>query len=479
MRHLVGSLLSGLAAGLLLGCSLSTVGAMDPVEGGKCDTPMQTQKGADGCSECTCNGKTWDCQSDACTASCQAGDKKLADDGCNQCSCGTDGKWSCTTDQKCSMPSCTPGDTKLRDDGCATCKCDATGNWDCPDTACAKCTPGEKLVNGCQTCVCNDTGTDYSCTGPTDGNCGSPQACTPGDKTTESCKTCICNATGSAWDCMASMDPGCGTPQCTPGQGYPAADGCNTCTCLDDGTLACTMKVCDVACPPPNMSNGTCPPEMVYAQNPMTKDCCAYNSKCEAPTGWNYYTRPDCSTATPTTCSDTMADCNAESADGCETDLTSSPLNCGACGNVCMAPPNEVGVCVQGKCVIPNGPTCLYGGVTYAPGEMFEGRDGCTSCSCSLGGDSQASVLCTMSTCNCNSEKEPYRQYVTTAPTECQIIDFMCPENTTTFSDSCGCGCEQSTDCPNEFDCTPDPMTMQTNCDPGLMARCPYSSVTN
>jgi hypothetical protein len=40
---------------------------------------------------------------------------------------------------------------------------------------------------------------------------------------------------------------------------------------------------------------------------------------------------------------------------------------------------------------------------------------------------------------------------------------------------TCGCGCEQSTDCPNEFDCTPDPKTMLDDCDAALMARCPYS----
>src|ERR1700753_149293 len=69
MRHLVGFSLWLGAAGALFGCSLSTVGAMDPVQGNKCDQPAQTATAKGDCTECTCNGATGSCDSSACMAS--------------------------------------------------------------------------------------------------------------------------------------------------------------------------------------------------------------------------------------------------------------------------------------------------------------------------------------------------------------------------------------------------------------------------
>jgi len=438
MRHLVGSsLLSGLAAGLLLGCSLSTIGAMDPVEGGKCDVAMQSKTAADGCTQCVCDGATWDCNGAACMAGCSAGDKKAAADGCNTCSCGMDGKWSCTTDAKCPAPGseCQPGDTKLRDDGCARCECDMSGQWACPDIACSKCTPGETMPDATM------------------------------------CKTCTCSDDGTQWNCMPSMADGCGGSKCTPGEVIPSGDGCNTCTCGADGSLACTMKACD--CPPELDVGGMCPPQMIYALNPLTKACCGYSSKCAAPAGWDLYPTPTC-LPEPTVCASGKADCDGDPANGCETNVMTSALNCGACGSVCMAV-GGTGTCDQGKCVTPEQPTCFYGGVQYAPGATFPSRDGCNACSCILDMKSVPSVACTERACLCDPTTDTYRKYVVTDPMKCELVDLMCPEDTTTFTNDCGCGCEQSTDCPNVFDCT-DPSTMKSYCDPALEARCPYST---
>ncbi len=482
MRHLVGSsLLSGLAAGLLLGCSLSTIGSMDPTDGGKCDVPMQSKTAADGCTQCVCDGKTWDCNSDACTAGCSAGDKKTADDGCNTCSCGMDGKWNCTTDQMCPSPGgeCQPGDTKLRDDGCARCECDMSGQWACPDIACAKCTPGEVTMSTCLSCTCNATGSAWDCTVPTnDPSCSESQVCKPGETMLDDagCKSCTCSDDGTQWDCMPAMGDGCNGSKCTPGDVTPSGDGCNTCTCGPDGSLACTMKACD-ECPPELDIGGMCPPQTIYAQNPMTKACCSYSSKCAAPAGWDLYPTPACAPE-PVVCPTGMADCDGDAANGCETNIMTSALDCGACGSVCMAV-GGTGKCDQGKCITPEQPTCFYGGVEYAASDTFSptfpARDGCNSCGCMLDTQSQPTIFCTTAVCKCDPASETYRSYVATDSTKCKLVDFMCPENTAPFTNDCGCGCEQSTDCPNVFDCTPDPATMRSNCDPALEARCPYS----
>jgi hypothetical protein len=478
MRHLVGfSLLSSLAAGLLAGCSLSTVGAMDPVEGGSCTTPMQTKQAADGCTECTCDGKTWQCNSDACSATCKAGDTKLAADGCNQCSCGMDGKWNCTTDQTCPPSECQPGDTKFSDDGCATCTCSDSGAWACPAIACVACQPGETKSAGCQDCTCAMDGSGWSCAVSTDGACApAPQVCKPGDSMESPCKSCVCNDAGSAWTCEGPMDPNCGVPECTPGETTPAGDGCNTCTCTSDGTLACTTKAC--ACPAPATMGGMCPDAKVWAQNPMTKDCCAYDSKCDAPAGWQLFSTSACSTLTPPTmCSGSTADCDADPTNGCETDILSSSSNCGACGVICLSPEGMMGKCDQGKCVYPGPTTCLYGGVTYSLGQSFSSRDGCNTCGCVALPDATPGLLCTTKACQCNPDTETYHRYVETDAMKCAVLDYTCPDNTAMFTNACGCGCEQSSECPDTFTCTPDPATMKTNCDPTLMARCPYSAV--
>jgi hypothetical protein len=136
-----------------------------------------------------------------------------------------------------------------------------------------------------------------------------------------------------------------------------------------------------------------------------------------------------------------------------------------------------LGTCEKGKCQTPPGRTCLYGGVVHDVGEMFPARDGCNSCACTVDKDSNVFLSCTDNACGCNRSSETFRNYVATDAMKCQVLDFMCPENTTTFVNDCGCGCEQSTDCPNVFDCTPDAMTMKSTCDTALEARCPYSQV--
>jgi hypothetical protein len=55
------------------------------------------------------------------------------------------------------------------------------------------------------------------------------------------------------------------------------------------------------------------------------------------------------------------------------------------------------------------------------------------------------------------------------------VIDFICPQNTTMFQNSCGCGCEQGLGCPDWFDCMPGP---GPGCDTNqIKIDCPYSGI--
>ena len=82
---------------------------------------------------------------------CEDGDTKLADDGCNTCEC-VDGKFACT-EIACGegsasgsgtttsagddgLPPCEPGDEMVAPDGCNTCSCNQQSEWECTDLAC-------------------------------------------------------------------------------------------------------------------------------------------------------------------------------------------------------------------------------------------------------------------------------------------------------------------------------------------------------
>jgi hypothetical protein len=126
----------------------------------------------------------------------------------------------------------------------------------------------------------------------------------------------------------------------------------------------------------------------------------------------------------------------------------------------------------------PNGGTgpvvrCAYAGVGltyYDVGDTFYASDGCNTCVCGAGGQ----VSCTEMICTCDdTEENPNRVYLGSDPNVCSGL-FTCPGFTTSFSNQCGCGCQQSPDCPPYLDCmpradgSPPPCTAQ-------MGKCPYS----
>ncbi|MCB9733180.1 MAG: hypothetical protein H6745_11270 [Deltaproteobacteria bacterium] len=231
------------------------------------------------------------------------------------------------------------------------------------------------------------------------------------------------------------------------GASFRAGDGCNTCTCDPNGTggVACTFLDCGAGC---------------------TVDGVRYPVGASVPGG------------------------------SCEA------CTCGADGEVhCLATP-----CAP----------CRYDGVFYGPGESFPDRDGCNTCTCMSGGevactdmacadgcvlpdgqavpagapvpspdacttcvcDGQGNVVCARddASCACDPASEHNRHYVADAQT-CMVIDLAaCPENTDYFSNACGCGCEQSANCPQWFNCMPSPDGPP--CDVEAIHReCPYSGI--
>ncbi len=165
------------------------------------------------------------------------------------------------------------------------------------------------------------------------------------------------------------------------------------------------------------------------------------------------------------TCTATAA-CAAgcEDADGGARDLGAFwPAGDGC--NVCQCATAGKVECTENSCGVP----CTYGGLQKAPGESFPSVDGCNTCTC----ESDGTVSCTAQACACEPTDEWWRSYVAMTPAECAAIDYTCPSNTTAFENSCGCGCEQNSDCAQQYDCAPPSM-----CDTAkILSDCPFSEI--
>jgi hypothetical protein len=75
--------------------------------------------------------------------------------------------------------------------------------------------------------------------------------------------------------------------------------------------------------------------------------------------------------------------------------------------------------------------------------------------------------------CPCDPAKEWWRKYVSTDVEECKVLKYYCQPYTWYFSNACGCGCEQSDECPEWINCMPPAPQSCTD----LKKKCPYSKV--
>ena len=172
-----------------------------------------------------------------------------------------------------------------------------------------------------------------------------------------------------------------------------------------------------------------------------------------------------CNADTTITCVATSAcDTGCEDSDGNAHDLGAFwPAGDGC--NVCQCVSAGEVSCTENQC----GVSCVYDGQQHPSGSTFPAIDGCNECTCEADG----TVGCTEMACTCNPSAEWYRFYAGTSPAECAVINYTCPDNTTTFANDCGCGCEQSATCEQTYDCTPP-----NTCDTTQIAEdCPYSEI--
>ncbi len=202
------------------------------------------------------------CSGESATGECSQGQTKLAEDGCNSCSCTAEGEWSCTAID-CAEP-CQDGETQPAGDDCNTCTC-MDSRWTCTRKACdppdlpGKC-PEPREPDPDKVCaqvivVAKDPESGACCTygnacvAPegwqtysNEEQCEGESPCEPGETRPagDGCNTCSCTEEGQ-WACTLEF---C-VDECQAGQTKRADDGCNTCTCTSDGSWSCTETACD------------------------------------------------------------------------------------------------------------------------------------------------------------------------------------------------------------------------------------------
>lgn len=261
---------------------------------------------------------------------------RVCDSATRRCVACVPERDTCASDQHCAADShtCVPG--CHADDGCSTA---TAGDAGAPD--------GGVISNGrCDTTThaCVDCVNDEHCP---PGNLCVGHACVLGCTPTSHCpagQTCCPGASGASGACIdLSANPA-------------ACGACTTHCSTPNGTAACERGACATGrCTAPfadcdHQPGNGCETDTVST----VAHCGACNIACETrPNSTPVCTAGSCALA----CSDGFADCDGEITNGCETDLRSSALNCGACRTACEVA-NGTGSCVMGACTVA---TCTDG----------------------------------------------------------------------------------------------------------------------
>ena len=177
-------------------------------------------------------------------------------------------------------------------------------------------------------------------------NCGAcGTSCTNAHGAT-SCQSGACVASCNAgWDdCDGDPTNGCETNLNT-------VDDCGTCgtTCsVANATETCTAGTCGIASCDADYAdcNGNPADGCETATAFNNTNCGTCGNSCMNANGSTQCIDGSCSPS----CAAGFADCNSQSGDGCETDVTTTS-NCGGCGNVCSIP-NATEACSSGACAI-------------------------------------------------------------------------------------------------------------------------------
>ncbi|HEY6723893.1 MAG TPA: hypothetical protein VI197_07670 [Polyangiaceae bacterium] len=439
-------------------------GVCEPCENGR-DCAVDDDCVSDACIDEMCQLKTcndgaqspgetgMDCGGPDCQK-CLPGNGCMGDDDCTSGIC---------TDNVCVEPSC--GDTKRNGEetdvdcggdeceGCATdqaCERDSDCvSGECRDETCAvACATGSGDCDGDNVCETNTT-LDVEHCGACDTVCELPNAtpqCVGGE-----CEILECEPPYE--DCDLDPTNGCEVDlEADP-------DHCGGCfnACVElNGAATCAEAVCGIDC---DTGFDDCDerPEN-GCEKDLTRDvanCGACGEACEAETE-EETVYCDANGCGATICESGLGDCDGDGV--CETELSDSETDCGACGNLCVAA-NGTASCEAGECVVED---CNEGysdcNSEYSDGceaELAVDALNCGECETTCGAD------CNAETGSCNvdegtawcSEGECKVKTCATDHRDCNgDVEDGCEVDYTSDSGNCGgCASAGGRDCSAQF----------------------------
>ncbi len=205
------------------------------------------------------------------------------------------------------------------------------------------CSPG---YGDCDMNPANGCETDLRSSVAACGTCG--HACTVPPNATATCATSTCGFvcnTGYA-DCNGLPADGCEVDVAND----PANCGmCGSPCSTNHDSPVCTAGVCTVTCAAGYGDCNTNPADGCEVNlETDVLDCGACHHGCSFPSAGAVCSLGVCARSE---CAAGRGDCDGIPSNGCETDITTSAANCGACGNACSLP-HAVPACVSSACVI-------------------------------------------------------------------------------------------------------------------------------
>ena len=347
----------------------------DPANG--CETNLNTTPSSCGsCGRaCSLANATPSCAGGVCgIARCNAGFGDCDGNPANGCetnlnttpsSCGSCGR-ACALAN--ATPSCAGG-------VCGIARCDA-GFGDCDANP----------ASGCETNL-NTTASSCGACGRRCALANATAGCAAGQ-----CTVASCNA--GYGDCDRSAANGCEVDLNTSGA------NCGACGVTCGRGMVCSGGRCTTVCAPPTTN---CSNACVNLSSDVA-NCGACGNRCATPAN---ATAACVGGVCGGVCAAGWGDCNGSMVDGCESNLGTSTAHCGACGRAC-APPNAVPSCAGGVCGIARC-NAGYGDCDGNPANGCETNlnttpSSCGSCgrACSLANATAgcAAGQCTVASCN-------------------------------------------------------------------------------
>lgn len=350
----------------------------------------------------------------------------------------------CAKDAGCPAGfSCCAGECKntLTDpSACAACDKACEGTQACINGRCGSgpCPQGFAECNanaddGCETDVRSD---------PL--NCGKCRlACASGFCSGGTCTSVAC-PDGLA-DCNQQESDRCET-------NLNSVESCRTCgkACSSsNGKPACTVDGCAISC---DDGYGDCDGDVdTGCETELTsalEHCGRCGDACENEHGTTRCSEGACAPR----CAQGFDDCDGDPNNGCETDLSSSPTDCGGCGLACE-PAHATGVCEEGICT----PTCKDG-FADCNGDPADGCEadlgdpetcgGCEVACSEKGGtatcsaDGKCGIDCDAGHADCiNGLDDGCETDINASPVHCGDCDTLCPTTVGTpacYDGKCG-----------------------------------------